>query len=117
MERDPVCGMSVDPEKAKAKVDHGEKSYYFCSAGCAKKFEQTPQQFVSKAAPVAGSHGSEIAGAAKPAMGSLPILGSAPMVPMVKDPVCGMMLDPQRAAAKAEYAGKRYFLWSPHYKE
>ncbi len=38
MERDPVCGMNVDPEKAKAKVDHGEKSYYFCSAGCANFF-------------------------------------------------------------------------------
>src|SRR5260370_13966126 len=114
MERDPVCGMRVDPEKAKAKVDHGEKSYYFCSAGCAKKFEQTPQQFLSKAQAAAGSHGSEIAAAAKPAMGSLPILGSAPMV---KDPVCGMMVDPQRAAGKAEYAGKSYFFCSPRCKE
>jgi Cu+-exporting ATPase len=117
MERDPVCGMNVDPEKAKAKVDHGEKSYYFCSAGCAKKFEQTPQQFLSKATLAAGSHGSEIAAAAKPAMGSLPILGSAPVVPMVKDPVCGMMVDPQRAAGKAEYAGKSYFFCSPRCKE
>src|SRR6266403_1300869 len=117
MERDPVCGMNVDPEKAKAKVDHGEKTYYFCSAGCAKKFEQTPQQFLSKATPAAGSHGSQIAAEAKPAMGSLPILGSAPMVPMVKDPVCGMMVDPQRAAGKAEYAGKSYFFCSPRCKE
>jgi len=117
MERDPVCGMNVEPEKAKAKVDHGEKSYYFCSAGCAKKFEQTPQQFLSKATPAAGSHGNEIAAAAKPAVGSLPILGSAPMVPIVKDPVCGMMVDPQRAAGKAEYAGKSYFFCSPRCKE
>src|SRR5258707_1881073 len=50
-------------------------------------------------------------------MGSLPILGSAPMVPMVKDPVCGMMVDPQRAAGKAEYAGKSYFFCSPRCKE
>src|SRR5260370_27314727 len=117
MERDPVCGMNVDPEKAKAKVDHGEKSYYFCSAGCAKKFEQTPQQFLSKSMPAAGSHGSQIAATTKPAMGSLPILGSAPTVPMVKDPVCGMMVDPQRAAGKAEYAGKTYFFCSPRCKE
>src|SRR5260370_35863845 len=106
MERDPVCGMSVDPEKAKAKVDHGEKSYYFCSAACAKKFEQTPQQFLSKATPVAGSHGSQIAAGAKPAMGSLPILGSAPMV---KAPVCGIMADPKRDARSARHAGKSYF--------
>src|SRR5258708_38659115 len=117
MERDPVCGMNVDPEKAKAKVDHGEKSYYFCSAGCAKKFEQTPQQFLSKSMPAAGSHGSQIAAATKPAMGSLPILGSAPTVPMVKHPVCGLMLDLQRAAGKAEYAGKTYFFCSPRCKE
>src|SRR6266436_6243263 len=117
MERDPVCGMNVDPEKAKAKVDHGEKSYYFCSAGCAKKFEQTPQQFLSKATPAAGLHGSQIAAVAKPAMGSLPILGSASVVPMVKDPVCGMMVDPQRAAGKAQYAGKSYFFCSPRCKE
>src|SRR5258705_12026841 len=107
MERDPVCGMNVEPEKAKAKVDHGEKSYYFCSAGCAKKFEQTPQQFLSKATPAAGSHGSEITAAAKPPVGSLPILGSAPMVPIVKAPACGILVDPQRPAGKAGYAGWR----------
>src|SRR5260370_9654479 len=101
MERDPVCGMRVDPEKAKAKVDHGEKSYYFCSAGCARKFEQTPQQFLSKATPAAGSHGSEIAAAVKPAMGSLPILGSAPMV---KDPLWRIMGAPQRARGTAQDA-------------
>jgi YHS domain-containing protein len=28
---------------------------------------------------------------------------------MVKDPVCGMMVDPQKAAAKSEYKGKTYY--------
>lgn len=28
---------------------------------------------------------------------------------MVKDPVCGMMVDPERAAAKSEYKGKTYY--------
>ena len=114
MERDPVCGMNVDPEKAKAKVEHGGKSYYFCSAGCAKKFEQTPQQFVSRATPGAASHGIQVAATAKPALASLPILGSAPIV---KDPVCGVMVDPQKAAAKVEYAGKSYFFCSPRCAE
>src|SRR5258708_22675850 len=50
-------------------------------------------------------------------MGSLPILGSAPMAPMVKDPVCGMMVDPPRAAGKAQYAGKSYFFCSPRCKQ
>ena len=29
MERDPVCGMSVDPQKAAAKVEYAGKTYYF----------------------------------------------------------------------------------------
>ena len=32
---------------------------------------------------------------------------------MVKDPVCGMMVDPERAAAKAEYKGKTYYFCAP----
>jgi P-type Cu+ transporter len=91
MERDPVCGMNVDPEKAKGKAEYGRKSYYFCSAGCAKRFEQAPQQFLSAPVPDAASHGIQIAAAAKPGMASLPILDSPPRV---QDPVCGMMVDP-----------------------
>ncbi|HXC47036.1 MAG TPA: heavy metal translocating P-type ATPase [Candidatus Sulfotelmatobacter sp.] len=114
MERDPVCGMNVDPEKAKAKVEHGGKSYFFCGAGCAKRFEQAPQQFLSTSSPNAGSSALQIAAAAKPGMAPLPILGSAPRV---KDPVCGMMVDPQKAAGKVEHAGKTYFFCSPRCKE
>ena len=32
---------------------------------------------------------------------------------MAKDPVCGMMVDPQKAAAKSEYKGKTYYFCSP----
>lgn len=28
---------------------------------------------------------------------------------MVKDPVCGMMVDPETAPAKAEYQGQTYY--------
>jgi len=114
MERDPVCGMNVEPETARAKVEHGGKSYYFCSAGCGKRFEQAPEQFLSEVAPAAAHHGMQAATAAKPAIASLPILGSAPRV---KDPVCGMMVGPQKAAAKTEHAGKTYYFCSPRCKE
>ena len=114
MERDPVCGMNVDPDKSNARVEHGGKSYYFCSAGCAKRFEQTPQQFLAAPVPSAGSATIQTAAAAKPAMASLPILASAPKV---KDPVCGMMVDPEKAAGKVEHAGKTYFFCSPRCKE
>jgi Cu+-exporting ATPase len=114
MERDPVCGMNVDTEKAKAKVEHGGKSYFFCSAGCAKKFEQGPERFLSAPAPDAIARGTQTAVAVKPAVASLPILASAPAV---KDPVCGMTVDPLKAAGKVEHAGKTYFFCSARCKE
>jgi Cu+-exporting ATPase len=35
----------------------------------------------------------------------------------VKDPVCGMMIDPKTAAAKAEYKDKTYYFCSREEKE
>ena len=49
MERDPVCGMSVDPQKAAAKREHGGKTHYFCAPGCARRFEQAPEKYLSQA--------------------------------------------------------------------
>jgi Cu+-exporting ATPase len=49
MERDPVCGMNVEPSKAAAKVEHAGKTYYFCAPGCAKRFEQTPGKYLGSA--------------------------------------------------------------------
>jgi P-type Cu+ transporter len=54
MERDPVCGMSVDPERAAAKVEHGGRTFYFCAPGCAKRFQQGPEKYLKSAqTPVA----------------------------------------------------------------
>jgi P-type Cu+ transporter len=53
--KDPVCGMLVDPEKPAGKVEHGGKTYYFCSTRCAERFEIEPEKFI--AAP--GSAGME----------------------------------------------------------
>lgn len=33
---------------------------------------------------------------------------------MTKDPVCGMTIDPARAAARTEHAGKTYYFCSSH---
>src|ERR1700730_2375007 len=46
MERDPVCGMDVDPNKAAAKAEHAGKTYYFCTLGCAKRFQQAPEKYL-----------------------------------------------------------------------
>jgi Cu+-exporting ATPase len=59
MEKDPVCGMSVDPKTATIKSVYQSKTYYFCSAGCRKSFEQDPGKYVAKPqeAPKSESHG------------------------------------------------------------
>ncbi len=41
-----------------------------------------------------------------------PGLTILPSAPRVKDPVCGMMVDPEKAAAKLEHAGRNYFFCS-----
>jgi Cu+-exporting ATPase len=49
VERDPVCGMNVEPERAAVRVESGGASYYFCSTGCARRFEQAPEKYVAAA--------------------------------------------------------------------
>jgi 3-oxoadipate enol-lactonase len=48
MEKDPVCGMDVDPKKAAGESDYQGKTYYFCSLGCKKEFDQSPENFLKK---------------------------------------------------------------------
>ncbi len=45
MERDPVCGMDVDPKTAKHTAQHEGKTFYFCSPGCKKTFEADPHRY------------------------------------------------------------------------
>ena len=40
MEKDPVCGMQVDPQKAAGTSEYQGKTYYFCAPGCRKAFLQ-----------------------------------------------------------------------------
>ena len=46
MEKDPVCGMTVDPSRAKATHEHAGKTYYFCCAGCKEKFSADPAKYL-----------------------------------------------------------------------
>lgn len=45
MQKDPVCGMQVDPASAAGTSEHGGKTYYFCSLSCKKRFEENPSQY------------------------------------------------------------------------
>lgn len=47
MEKDPVCGMLVDPAEAAGNRTHEGKTYYFCSSDCLKKFDRAPARYVA----------------------------------------------------------------------
>jgi P-type Cu+ transporter len=51
MERDPVCGMTVDAARAQAAAQHAGKTYYFCCEGCATKFLAAPEKYLNAPAP------------------------------------------------------------------
>jgi len=51
--RDPVCGMTVNPQTAAGKSEFEGGTYYFCSPMCKQKFDADPKRFT---AAKVGSH-------------------------------------------------------------
>jgi putative ABC transport system ATP-binding protein len=51
METDPVCGMSLEREKAPASAEFKGQTYYFCARGCHDDFISEPAHFM-QAAPI-----------------------------------------------------------------
>jgi YHS domain-containing protein len=43
---DPVCKMEVEIKTARYKSEHAGQTYYFCSAGCQRSFEDDPHQYL-----------------------------------------------------------------------
>ncbi len=39
---DPVCHMDIDPATAPARSEFEGQTYYFCSPGCKRDFDQDP---------------------------------------------------------------------------
>jgi len=48
MQKDPVCGMTVEPSNTAAVHKHQGKTYYFCGASCAQKFQIDPKRYVAE---------------------------------------------------------------------
>ena len=47
---DPVCGMTVDVEAARAKglsIVHDDHEYVFCGKGCALEFRDNPETYLT----------------------------------------------------------------------
>ncbi len=131
LEKDPVCGMTVDPARAKATHEHAGKTYYFCCTGCKEKFSADPAKYLVpktlvgiapvSARPIqiapAAPHGAAPAAAksAAPAPAANKTASdeyTCPMDPEVRQqgpgdcPKCGMALEPAIVglpATKTEY--------------
>src|SRR3984957_11960834 len=114
MEKDPVCGMAVDPIRASAQEEHGGKNYFFCCSGCATKFRAEPTKYLNQPQEEKKMAGGLVvldelsAGAPDPkikASGRLPAEYISPMDPEGSQdhpgacPKCGMALE--RAAGSA----------------
>ena len=92
---DPICGMTLDAEKAKHKAIHQGTTYFFCCAGCKSTFEADPGRFLKK--------DDESAHCC-----SVPASRTA----AATDPVCGMSVDPHAAKYRATYEGRPFYFCS-----
>ncbi len=111
-ERDPVCGMVVDPAKAAWRHDHAGRTYFFCRAECLAKFKADPDHYVGSA----GTPPLQPGVGPPPAMEPQPLSESAayvcPVDPEVREdkpgpcPKCGMALERETVVGprvKTEY--------------
>jgi YHS domain-containing protein len=44
--KDPVCGMTVDPERTDIVATVEGQAYYFCAEGCRKAFVKHPKKYL-----------------------------------------------------------------------
>ncbi|HEY4707792.1 MAG TPA: heavy metal translocating P-type ATPase [Thermodesulfobacteriota bacterium] len=72
---DPVCGMTVKKAAAKGTAIHEGRTYYFCSPGCKRRFDQAPAQFLEKVQEPMGAGKPAPASGAKVKTVVLPITG------------------------------------------
>jgi P-type Cu+ transporter len=129
VEKDPVCGMTVDPARAKATHEHAGKKYYFCCSGCKGKFVSDPAKYLmaktllgiapagSRPIQIASAPHVHVTPAATVKAATTPAKSgqneyTCPMHPEVRQqgpgdcPKCGMALEPTvaaLAATKTEY--------------
>src|SRR5450432_2058494 len=131
-EKDPVCGMSVEPGAAAGKQEFGGRIYYFCSKRCAERFAAEPDRFLAVPGTAGTDAGHAVADGAAHASAAGAVsqtepgagidVGSAgdvdsvaktakytcPMHPQIVQigpgacPICGMALEPMEVLAEAE---------------
>ena len=90
---DPICQMTVD-EKTELRAEHEGRTYYFCSPYCVAAFKKDPARFIKATTP---AHVEQ---------------PSKKNESVATDPVCGMSVEPARAAGKQQHNGQLYYFCS-----
>ena len=64
--RDPVCGMMVDPAKAAGQHEYKGTLYYFCNPSCLARFKAEPEKFLASSFRPMGTAGMGLIGVKRP---------------------------------------------------
>jgi len=104
--RDPVCGMTVDPQTKPHHAEFEGETFHFCSDHCREKFEAEPERYLTEPEAEEMPEGT---------------IYTCPMHPEVRQvgpgncPICGMALEPQQVSLEdgpdPEYLDMRRRFW------
>jgi Cu+-exporting ATPase len=117
---DPVCGMTVDPTRARYRAEYEGREYFFCCSGCQQRFLAAPERYVGgQVRPSATVGGLVTLGkqagqpsAARPTPQTGEVLYLCPMHPEEASArpgscsLCGMVLEPAPGAPAEEEEGE-----------
>src|SRR5437763_11192526 len=102
---DPVCGMYVDPAKARGAAEYQGTTYYFCSPRCEQRFKAEPEKYLAPKPATSGLVQLGRVVTEEPKLTEREQKGTVtyvcPMDPEVREsrpgpcPVCGMALEPE----------------------
>ena len=100
--KDPVCGMTVDPQSAAGSFEYNEQTYFFCNVGCLERFRADPNRFLKTSVSTPPQSEKQ--------SGSAEAEYTWPMQPqIIRDapgfcPICGMALEPRVVTGEEENA-------------
>lgn len=122
---DPVCLMKVDPKRSAGSHDFEGVKYYFCCAGCLRKFAENPSSYLSRSEREPQVVAVSISSPRRP----LPfaVVQAEPSIEedccgspvasvlegLAVDPVCHMKVSPENAAGSFEFKDMAYYFCNP----
>src|SRR5690242_2277783 len=101
--KDPVCGMTVDPQKTPHHAEHAGQTYYFCGARCRERFVNEPTRYLTPDPRPNTPAAKEVPAGT---------IYTCPMHPQIRQvgpgscPICGMALEPLNVTAESEPNGE-----------